>query len=296
MSPMRNLSVLLFAFAAVAVGPALAADPDWSQVGQALGKLGTVQAGAVYRVAFPRTDLEVTLDHVKLQTGFASTGWIAFMPVGHGTMVMGDLVLTQDEVKPVMQKLEAGGISVTALHNHLLRVEPMILFMHIEGHGDAIKLARAVQAGIAEGKTPFTPLPGSSQPTDIDMIGIDRILGYRGKDNSGVYQFGVPRRMPVNAGDMPLPAPMGTATAITFQPTGFDTAAVTGDFVLTSSEVDPVIRVLLDNGIEVTALHSHMLDEEPRLFFLHFRATDSTLKLAKGLRAALDKVDVKRMQ
>jgi Domain of Unknown Function (DUF1259) len=294
MNALRRVSASLIALVA-ATGPGVAADPDWNKVGQALGKVGTVQGGAVYRVAFPRTDLAVTLDHVALRTGFASTGWVAFMPTGHDTMVMGDLVLTQDEIKPVTQKLAEGGIEVTALHNHLLRVEPMTLYMHIQGHGDPVALASAIRSGLSESKTPFAPPPGSSQPTNIDMVGIDKIMGVKGIDNSGVYNFAIPRRMGVKENDMPLTAPMGTATAIAFQPTGFDTAAITGDFVLTANEVNPVIKALIANGIEVTALHSHMLNEEPRLFFLHFWGNDNALKLATGLRAALDKMDVRKM-
>ena len=293
MRPIHFLSVSLTVLS-IGIRPAFAADPDWALVGQALGKVGVVQGGAVYRVSFLRTDLRVTLDGVGLRTGFASTGWVAFMPMGRGAMVMGDLVLTPDEVKPVMRKLEDGGITVTALHNHLLRADPGTLYMHIQGHGDAVRLAAAIRDGLAESKTPFALPPGSSMPTDIDMVGIDRIMGYRGNDNSGVYQFAMPRRMPIVESDMPLAAPMGAATAINFQPTGFDTAAITGDFVLVASEVDPVIKALLASDIEVTALHSHMLEEQPRLYFLHFWANDDAHKLARGLRAALDKVDVRK--
>jgi hypothetical protein len=269
----------------VATVPALAAEPDWNQVGQALGKSGAVQAGGVYRVGFPRTDLNVTLDGVSLRPGFALGGWVAFQPMADGAMVMGDLVLTQDEVKPVMRQLEEGGIEITALHNHLLRAQPMTLYMHIEGHGDPVKLAGAIHSALAQSKIPFTLPPGTATPANIDMVGIDRIMGYFGQDNGGVYQFGVPRAQPVTERGMALPGPMGAANAINFQPTGFNTAAITGDFVLTGEEVNPVIKALQAHGIEVTAL---------RLFFMHFWANDDALKLATGLRAALDHVDVKK--
>jgi len=209
-------------------------------------------------------------------------------------MVMGDLVLTQDEVNPVMRKLEEGGIEITAVHNHLLRAEPMTLYMHVQGHGDPVKLAGAIHSGLALSKTPFAPPPGTSQPANIDMIGVDRIMGYRGQDSGGIYQFGIPRAKPVTDQGMALPGAMGAAIAINFQPTGFDTAAITGDFVLLATEVNPVIKALQANGIEITALHSHMLDEQPRVFFMHFWANDDARKLATGLRAALDKVDVKK--
>jgi hypothetical protein len=277
--------------------PALAAPdgpPDWAKVGQALGKSGGVQAGGVYRVGFPRTDLAVSLDGVALRTGFAFGGWVAFQPMGDQAMAMGDLVLTQEEITPVMRKLVEGGVQITAVHNHLLRAQPMTLYMHIEGHGDPVALARTIHDGLALSKTPFAPPPGISQPGDIDMLGIDRIMGFRGQDSGGIYQFSIPRAQPVSQRGMALPPPMGSAIAINFQPTGFDTAAISGDFVLTAQEVNPVIGALKGAGIEVTALHSHMLQEEPRMFFMHFWANDDSLKLARGLRAALDKVEIRK--
>jgi biotin operon repressor len=293
MRPFIRLVIALIA-ATVLATPTFAAEPDWSQVAQALGKSGAVQAGGVYRVGFPRTDLKVSLDGVALRTGFAFGGWIAFQPMDTQAMVMGDLVLTQDEVAPVMRKLEEGGIEISALHNHLLRAEPMTLYMHIQGHGDPVKLAGAIHDGLALSKTPFAPPPGTATPANIDMIGIDRIMGYRGQDSGGIYQFGIPRAQPVTDQGMALPGAMGAAIAINFQPTGFDTAAITGDFVLLATEVNPVIKALQANGIEITALHSHMLDEQPRVFFMHFWANDDARKLATGLRAALDKVDVRK--
>ena len=282
------------AIAAALAPPALAADPDWAAVGHALGRSGKVMAGGVYRVGFPRSDLKVSLDGVALRTGFAFGGWVAFLPMGAQAMVMGDLVMTQDEVNPVMRKLEEGGIAITAVHNHLLRAEPMTLYMHIQGHGDPVKLATAIHAGLALSKTPFSLSGGTSMPANLDMIGIDGIMGYKGYDSGGIYQFGIPRAKPVKEEGMTLPPPMGAAIGINFQSTGLNTAAITGDFVLISSEVNPVIEALQANGIEITALHSHMLDEQPRLFFMHFWANGDAIKLAKGLRAALDKVDVKK--
>ena len=293
MHPIVRFVIPLIGAVALAT-PTLAAEPDWTKVAQALGKSGAVQAGGVYRVGFPRTDLKVSLDGVALRTGFAFGGWVAFQPMDTQAMVMGDLVLTQDEVAPVMRKLEEGGIEISALHNHLLRAEPMTLYMHIQGHGDPVKLAVAIHDGLALSKTPFAPPPGTATPGNIDMIGIDRIMGYFGQDSGGIYQFGIPRAQPITDQSMALPGPMGSAIAINFQPTGFDTAAITGDFVLIASEVNPVIKAFQANGIEITALHSHMLDEQPHVFFMHFWANDDARKLATGLRAALDKVDVKK--
>ena len=289
-----TLAVAILGAAIVTMTPAFAAEPDWSKVAQALGKSGGVQGDSVYRVGFPRTDLKVSLDGVALRTGFAFGGWVAFQPMGDQAMVMGDLVLTQEEITPVMRKLVDGGLQITAVHNHLLRAEPMTLYMHIEGHGDPVTLAHAIHDSLAMSKTPFSPPPGTSTPANIDMLGIDRILGFRGKDSGGIYQFGILRAQPIAEQGMALPSPMGSAIGINFQSTGFNTAAITGDFVLTANEVNPVIGAVKTADIEVTALHSHMLQEEPRLFFMHFWANDDALKLARGQRAALDRIDVRR--
>src|SRR5512139_288304 len=246
MYPIVRLAAPLVA-AIVLATSALAAEPDWNQVAQALGKSGAVQAGGVYRVGFPRTDLKVSLDGVVLRPGLALGGWVAFQPMGGEAMVMGDLVLTQDEVNPVMRKLEEGGVEISALHNHVLRAEPMTLYMHIQAHGDPVKIAGAIHDGLALSKTPFAPPPGTSQPANIDMIGIDRIMGYFGQDSGGIYQFGILRAQPVTDQGIALPGAMGSAIAINFQPTGFNTAAITGDFVLLATEVNPVIKALQAN-------------------------------------------------
>lgn len=295
MSPSIRLAAAL-ALAALAT-PVFAADRDWSAVGKALGKEGALQPGGVYRVALPRTDLHVTLDGVTLKPGFALGGWLAFEPSGDQALVMGDLVMTQDEINPVMKKLEESGIQITALHNHLLRAEPATMYMHVMGHGDPVTLAQALHAGLALGKTPFEAPSGVSQQPqapaiDLDTASIDKILRAQGKVNAGVLQYGIPRGEKIEDAGMPVPPSLGSAVAINFQPTGQGKAAITGDFVLTAQEVNPVAKALRENGIEVTALHNHMLDEQPRLFFMHFWANDDAQKLAKGLRAALDHVNV----
>jgi hypothetical protein len=273
--------------------PAEAAS-DWTAVGQALGKPGSVQPGGVYRVGLPRSDLKVVLDGVAIKPALALGSWVAFRDMGDQAMVMGDLVLTHDEVAPVMSVLEENGIEITALHNHLLRSSPATMYMHIDGHGDAVKLATALHMALAKSGTPMVapPPPAAPAPLDLDTAGIDQIMGAKGTVNGGVYQFGIPRAETPNAGGMPLPPPMGSANALNFQPLGDGKAAITGDFVLTADEVNPVIRSLRAHGIEVTALHNHMLDDEPRLFFMHFWAVGDAHDLAKGLRSALDKVKV----
>ena len=209
---------------------------------------------------------------------------------------MGDLVLTADEVNPVMKSLAEGGIEITALHNHLLRSSPATMYMHVEGHGDPVALATALHDGLAASKTPLQAPAAGAQPQsiDLDTAMIDKTLGFKGKVNGGVYQVGVPRAEAIKDGDMDVPPAMGSAIAINFQPTGSGKAAITGDFVLTAQEVNPVLRTLRENGIEVTALHNHMLNDEPRLFFMHFWANDDAERLAEGLRAALDQTNVKK--
>ena len=279
--------------------PAAAAETDWPKVAAALGKSGSEMPGGVYRVGLPRTDLHVTLDGVEIKPTLALGSWLAFRPEGNDAMVMGDLVLTETEIAPVMTKLAEGGIAITALHNHLLRAQPATFYMHVLGHGDPVKLAAALHEGLALSKTPLVnaapPAAGSAPPKiDLDTAMLDQILGAKGQIAGGVYQASIRRAETVKDGGMEVPVAMGSAEAINFQPTGNGKAAITGDFVLTAAEVNPVLRTLRQNGIEVTALHNHMLDDEPRLFFMHFWANDDAEKLAKGLRAALDKVNVAR--
>ena len=285
---------------------AIAADNEWGNVADALGKSGTEMPGGVYRVGLPRTDLHVTLDGVQIKPTLALGSWLAFQGSGNATMVMGDLVLTEDEIEPVMKKLADGGIEITALHNHLLRAKPETFYMHVLGHGDPAKLAAALHDGLALSKTPLgnatapvssqAPVAGSEQPAqlDLDTAMIDRVLGAKGKAVGGVYQVGVPRAETIHDNGMAVPPAMGSAEAINFQPTGDGRAAITGDFVLTAKEVNPVLRALRENGIEVTAIHNHMLDDEPRLFFMHFWANDDAAKLAASLRKALDQANVAR--
>jgi hypothetical protein len=290
---MMNVFRILAACGAVlsTVAAADAQSIDWAKIDGIFGRAGAV-GGAVHRYGFPRSDLQVTLDGVTIRPTLALGGWVAFQPMGNMAMVMGDLVLLQTEVNPVMAKLIEGGVDVTAVHNHLLRSEPLTFYMHVGGHGDPVKMAETIRDALAVSKTPLTPAAPPAQPPaiDLDTAQIDQIIGAKGANNGGVYAVNVPRRDPITEQGMPVGAPiMGGATAINFQPTGGGKAAITGDFALVGSEVVDVVRALRANGIDVTAIHSHMLTEEPRIIFLHFWANDDALKLAKGLRAAIDK-------
>ena len=270
--------------------------PEWKPVEDALGRKGSMQPGDVFKFSMPRSDLKVTVAGTPVKAGLALGSWLAFKKAGDDAIVMGDLVLTESEVEPVMMKLQQEGIEQTAVHNHLLNESPRVMYMHVAGHGDPAKLAAALKDALALTKTPAAaPAPASKQQNlGIDTAQIDSTLGYQGKNNNGIYQFSVPRAETIHDMDTEIPPSMGTATSINFQPTGNGRAAITGDFVLLGSEVNPVIKALRDNGIQVTAVHTHMLTEDPRLFFMHFWANDDAVKLAKGLRAAIDKTNAKK--
>lgn len=278
--------------------------PDWSAVDAAMGRTAVMQPGDVHRFNFPRSDLVVTVasasGDVRLRPAFALGGWIAMHAMGRGAtvMAMGDLVLTESEIAPVISALQAGGVEQSALHHHLLRESPRVLYMHVHAIGDARAIATAIRSAIALTGTPAqVPAPGTASrpaPLDLDTTGIAGVLGRPGRVNGGVYQVSVPRAETIMDGTMPIPAAMGLGTAINFQPTGGGKAAITGDFVLLASEVNPVIRALRASGIDVTSLHNHMLTDEPRLFFMHFWANADALTLARGLRAALDLTNSQR--
>jgi Domain of Unknown Function (DUF1259) len=290
---MRAVQMLTTCAMALAISIAASAQEiDWKKVDAAIGKTAAV-SGQVHRYGFPRSDLQVTVDGVAVRPTLALGGWAAFQPMRGEAMVMGDLVLLETEVNPVMAKLLEGGIDITAVHNHLLRANPETFYMHIGGHGDPVKMAETIRSALALSKTPFNAAAQAPTPAiDLDTAQLDQIIGIKGTANGGVYQFNVPRRDPITESGMTLPGAMGSANAINFQPTGGGKAAITGDFVISGDEVNPMIKALRGNGIEVTALHSHMLTEQPRVFFMHFWANDDALKLAKGVRAALDKMAV----
>ena len=287
----------VLAFAAGLSTSTVAAEADWmNAVATALGKSGSAMPGGVYRVGLARTDLKVTLDGVELKPTFALGSYLAFTKMRKEGMVMGDLVLLGTEVNPVMKKLEENGIEITALHNHLLRNEPFTMYMHVMGHGDPVKLAAVLHDALGESKTPFPAATAPAAPSapasiDLDTALIDKALGRKGNVNGGVYQVNIPRAEHMMDSGMEITEAMGSAIAINFQPTGSGKAAITGDFVLISKEVNPVLKALRDNGIEVTALHSHMLNDQPRLFFMHFWANEDVNKLANGLKTALAKVN-----
>jgi hypothetical protein len=295
---MRRLAFAILTAASTIPSLAGAAEIDWKRVDAALGKTAAI-SGEVHRYGLPRSDLHVTLDGVTIKPALALGGWVAFAPMRDEAMLMGDLVLLESEITPVMKKLLDGGIDVTAIHNHVLRGSPATFYMHVGGHGDPEKMAAAIRSALSASKTPFEPSATTAGPApavDLDTAKLDQIIGVKGTAVGGVYQFGVPRRQPVVENGMPVTAPLGGSNAINFQPTGDGKAAITGDFLATGDEVKPLIRTLRAGDIEVTAIHSHMLDEEPRTFFVHFWANDEALKLARGIRAALETTAIAKTQ
>jgi uncharacterized protein DUF1259 len=286
---------LLLAPAASAQSPKPFAEA--ARVEAILGRKGAPQPDGVLKFSFPRSDMSVTVRGVSVKPGLALGTWIAFGDVAPGqAMVMGDVVLAENEVEDVMRALQDGNVESTALHNHILGESPRVMYMHIRAHGDPAAIATAIKTALGKTKTPLAPPspPAAAMPLELDTVAIAAALGYSGKSNGPVYQVSVPRAEPITDSGHPVPTSMGVATAINFQPTGGGKAAITGDFVLRASEVTPVARALRSNGIDVTAIHSHMLDEEPRLYFMHFWANADAATLAKGLRAALDKTNSKR--
>jgi hypothetical protein len=299
---MRSIGIVRSSGAALLAALFLVAPPsfaqpaaNWGSVDQALGRAGTTQPDGVRRYGFPRSDLHVVLDGVAIKPALALGGWLAFQPMGTNAVVMGDLVLTPEEVNAVMSELLKGGIHVTAVHNHLLRASPATVYMHVDGRGDPARLAATLRAALALSHTPLQAPAAASPPSlDLDTAALDRVMGRPGKPSAGVYQFTFPRAEKIVEEGMAEGASMGTATGINFQPIGNGRAATTGDFVLLGSEVDPVMRELRSHGIEVTALHSHMIGEQPTIYFMHFWGVGPTMQLATGLRAALDRTSVQR--
>jgi len=272
---------------------------EWKSVADVFGFPGDVLPGGVIRFNMPRKDLHVTVGGTEIKPGLALGGWAAFHYVGkNDAMVMGDLVLTEEEVAPVMKTLEHGGVEVTALHNHLIGESPRILYIHMGGHGDPVKMARTIKQAIALTKTPLPQGGGAKESEDLgfDVAAVKKILGQPGNVSGGVLHVNVPHAGKVREEGMDTPSSMGMGTSINFQPTGNGKAAIAGDFALTGKEVGPVMRVLQDNGVQAVALHSHALNDVPRLFYMHVWANDDAVKLAKTLRRALDNTNSKKGQ
>lgn len=282
------MSILLFPIAVSAQSL------DTGKIDQALGRSGQ-KMGDVFKVGFPRTDLHVVVHGVVIKPGFALGSWAAFSGTNDDSHVMGDLVLLQDEVNPVMEKLRAADFEITAVHNHLLDESPRLMYMHYMGHGPAVQLAASLRAALAVSKTPLEKPVASTKPSvpPVWVKTVEDTVGRNGGFNGGVLAFGVPRSNAITMRGMTIAPSEGVAESINFQDAGPDKVAITGDFVMTAEEVNPVISALEEHHIAVTALHSHMLTEQPRLFFMHFWAVGSPKSMAEGIKAALSHISTK---
>jgi Domain of Unknown Function (DUF1259) len=264
---------------------------DSTGLNNIFGKKGSVQ-GMVYRITYPRSDLKVTVNEFPIAPGLALTSWIGILFMGNESMMMGDLVLLDTEEAAVVAKLVGSGLSITAIHNHLANEKPAIKYIHFSGTGDPLKLAASIKSVLATTGTPMTMPAPQQQTTMPDWSKVEAVLGKTGKHNGQLLQYSFARKERLLESGMEMPPSIGMATGINFQMDG-DRAAITGDFVLLAGEVNPVVRALTENGIVVTAIHNHMLYDDPRLFMLHFWAVNDPEKLAIGLKAALDKTNSK---
>jgi Domain of Unknown Function (DUF1259) len=263
-------------------------------IDQALGRLGQ-KTGDVYRVSFPRTDLHVSVKGVAIKPGLALGSWAAFLGTDDNAMVMGDLVLLEEELNPVMVKLRASGFEISAVHNHLIEETPRVLYMHYMGHGPATQLATSLRAALSVSKTPLDkPAAAAEEPAPPAWVKtVEDSVGRKGTFKGGVLSYGVPRSDAITMAGMTITPAAGVGDAINFQAADSGNVATTGDFVLIADEVNQVISALQEHNIKVTALHSHMLTEQPRLFFMHFWCVGSPESVGAGIKAALSKVSTK---
>ena len=281
----------LFSIVLLSFGFFSSAQVDSTGLNNVFGKKGTVQ-GMVYRITYPRSDLKVKINEFSVAPGLALTSWIGILFMGNESMMMGDLVLLDTEEAAVVSKLVSSGLSITAIHNHLTNEKPAIKYIHFSGSGDPLKLAASIKSVLGITGTPLVP-PVAQQPmASPDWSKVEAILGKTGKHNGQILSYTFPRKEKLMEGGMEMPPSIGMATGINFQMDG-NKAGITGDFVLLADEVNPVVKALTENGIVVTAIHNHMLFDDPRLFMMHFWAVDDPEKLATGLKAALDKTNSK---
>ena len=265
---------------------------EWERIEQIIGKKGSKQ-NRVLKFTFPRYDLTVDIGSVFIEPELALTSWVAFHQIGNESMVMGDFVLLQSEIDPVISQFIACGIEVAALHNHLLGELPRIMYLHISGKGDAVKLAQCITCVLSITGTPLYPQAASQTLPQGYWSTVERIFGKKGNYAGRVLQLSFPKADSIKENGMEIPPSMGISQAINFQAEGHE-VAITGDLVLIAKDVNPVVHALKENSITVTALHNHMLFESPRLFFLHFWAVDCPQKLAYGLKEALEKTNNKK--
>lgn len=278
------------------VQPVQTGAADWQPVADALGRPGKLSDNTVYRVSFPRSDTAVVSQGVRIEPALALGSYAAFTRYPDGSaLMMGDLVVTEEELPRVTSALQANGIEQTAIHKHLLQTSPPIWWTHIHAHGNAADIARGVRAALDQTATPPATGTSNAQPPalDLDTAGIDQALGRQGTAEGGVYKISVPRADTITDAGMVTPPGMGVTTALNFQPTGGGRAAINGDFAMTGNEVQQVIQALRAGGITVVSLHNHAITDDPHVYFTHFWANDDAVTLARALRTALDATNAK---
>ena len=289
---MKPLTAAAVAFAASAIAcaaPAVA-QSDWRQaVEQSLGH-GQSKDHQVFEVEAPRSDLKIERAGLKLDPGLDFTDELRFMPTPGGVMFMGEIILTADELNPVISRLEARGFEVDAIHKHILDLSPRLVWVHFNATGNPGQLAQSLRYALAASKTPLPAKADGAhgKAPDLDVASIEQILGRKGKPKDGLLTFSIPVGLKVKMDGAELPPDMGMSVGLTFQPLGGGRAAATGEFPLTADQVNPVIRALQAHGLQVQAVHNHMLTEKPRVFFVHIWAQDQAANIARSLRPAVD--------
>jgi len=267
---------------------------DIQKIEQVTGMKG-VEKNGEYKITVPQNDLNVVVDGFRIIPPMGLGSWANFTPSMHGAMVMGDIILTETDLKPVQQEVISQGLTITAIHNHFVRNHPNIIYMHIDGSGEVEKMARSVKAVFdkvkeVRGKDPKSA-PKDSVINTLNIQALDAIMGGKGEMSLGVYKYTIGRPdVQLREHGTPVSTFGGFNTWAAWQGTP-DKAAVCGDFTMLTDEVAPVIKALVENGIEVVAVHNHMVQEEPKIFFLHYWGVGAAEKLAKGLRAALDQTN-----
>lgn len=305
MKALSRILLTLCTLLLLAAAAAAQAGPDWSVVERTLGRAGKLQDG-VYKVSFPRTDLRVRMGRTPVLAAAALGSWVAFREEGTGmttafrrdnadadagTAVVadGDLVLLEPEVNGVISALVEHGIEVSAVHNHLTGEQPEVLYVHFFARGELGKITQGLKAALNATATPTGPAAPSMEALTLDRKTIEAEMGKPGTVNGAVLAFSFPRKHAIAMHGATLAPAMGMATAINFQPSPAGVAA-TGDFVLREAEVNPVITALRAGGVKVTAVHNHLLDDDPHTVFVHFWAEGKADAVAKALRAALDRL------
>jgi hypothetical protein len=271
---------------------------DTSAIERTIGMKGKFNNGE-YKITVPQNDLSVEVDGFKIIPAMGLGTWIDFAPSSDGAMIMGDIILTETDLKPVQQEVIKQGLTITAIHNHFVRNHPNVMYMHIGGSGSTEAMATKAKAVLDKIKETRNGDPSKgiasteSVNNSLDLARLDAILQYKGEMNKGVYKYTIGRPdVQLREHGIPVTTFMGFNTWAAFQGTP-DHAAVAGDFTMTENEVAPVIKTLIENGIEVVAVHNHMVHEQPRIFFLHYWGIGNAEQLAKGLRAALDETGKK---